>query len=109
MGEYVRLFMASAALAAALAALVYSCRIVDVGYTRAFGTAEENARTTAFEGTKVYRDGVKHDMDDMCLAYARAQSPDERAAVASLLEHRAQAVPPELVPPCARRIREGAQ
>lgn len=70
---------------------------MSIADTRLFGVPEENARREVFEQTKSYRDGVRRDFDELLLAYAKA-SPEERPAIVSIMRHRAESAPADLVP-----------
>ena len=63
-----------------------------------FGPQYEQARREVFEETKSYRDGTRRDFDNLYLQYKSAKSDDEKAAVLSVIRHRAAGAPPDVVP-----------
>lgn len=73
-------------------------RIYVIADTKYLGAAQENAETQVVEQSKTYRDGVRRDMDELLLSYKTAKSPDEKATVLSVMRHRAEGVPSDLVP-----------
>jgi hypothetical protein len=92
----------------AVGVLFLLIRCTSIFDTRYLGAAEEDAKTHANEHSKVYRDGVLHDLDDLCLSYAKAVTSDEKGAIASVMRHRVESAPKELVPACATDILRGA-
>lgn len=62
------------------------------------GAADQEVDRRNFERSQSYREGLRRDFDELMLAYSRAKSDDERAAILSVLRHRVQGAPPEAVP-----------
>lgn len=86
----------------------FAARAWLLGEDRALGLAEENVKTRNFEGSEAYRQGVRRDFDDLLLQYQRARVPEEKAAIVSVIRHRAGDCPPDQVPPAIRDLLRSA-
>ena len=64
----------------------------------------EQVRREVFENTKSYRDGLRRDFDNLYLSYEQEKDPDAKAAIKSVIRHRADGVDPELVPDSIRNL-----
>jgi hypothetical protein len=82
----------------------WGIRACTVAQDATLGRAEEKVRSQNFEESEAYRQGLRHDFDDLLLAYKRAKSDDERDAVLSVMRHRAAEAPPDLVPPEVKQL-----
>jgi hypothetical protein len=85
--------------------MVRLCGIADTKY---LGTIDQNAQREVYENTKAYRDGVRRDFDELRLGYMNAKTPEDKATVLSIVRHRAEGVPPELVPDDIKKMLGGA-
>ena len=74
---------------------VHACNIADKA---SLGQIEQDVDTHNFEHSKAYRDGLRHDFDELQLSYAHAKSVDEKTVILSTIRHRASSCPPEFVP-----------
>lgn len=77
---------------------VIGIRVLGIADTKVLGVVDQNAQREVFEQSKAYRDGVRRDLDELQLSYVRAQTAEEKAAVLSVLRHRVEGVPVDLVP-----------
>lgn len=59
---------------------------------------QEAVRREVFEQTKSYRDGLRRDFDNLFLQYETEKDPDAKAAILSVIRHRADGVDPDFVP-----------
>ena len=62
------------------------------------GAADQEVTRRNFERSEAFRAGLRRDFDELMLAYAHANSDDERVTVLSVLRHRVEGAPPEAVP-----------
>jgi hypothetical protein len=88
--------------------LAIGARVFGIADTKVFGVVDQNAQREVYENTKAYRDGVRRDMDELSLAYVKA-TPEEKPAILAVLRHRAEGVPPELMPSEVKRLLGGVQ
>lgn len=63
------------------------------------GNVDQRVRTHNFEQSVAFREGTRRDFDELRLAYAKAKTAEERSTIRSVIRHRAEGCPPELVPP----------
>lgn len=80
---------------------IHACEIADKA---TLGRAEQDVDTKNFERSEAYRAGLRRDFDELELAYARAKSRDERETIFSVLRHRAEGCPPDLVPDDVKQL-----
>jgi hypothetical protein len=80
-----------------------------LGSDRVLGLAEENVKTHNFEESQAYRQGIRQDFDNLLLQYTRAKDPGEKAAILSVIRHRAGDCPSDQVPSVIRDLLRGAQ
>ena len=69
-----------------------------------FGPKYEAARRNVFEETKSYRDGLRRDFDNLYIQYETEKDPDAKAAVLSVIKHRAYGVDPDFLPDNIRNL-----
>jgi hypothetical protein len=95
---------------AGAAVLVTGCvvlfRVCGIADTKFFGTADQNAQREVYENTKTYRDGVRRDLDELTLAYSTAKTAEEKQSILSIMKHRVEGIPPELVPADVKQLLE---
>jgi hypothetical protein len=78
----------------ATAVFIRTCSIAD---TKVFGVAQQNADTEVYRHSEAFREGTQRDFDELYLAYVKA-TPEEKNAIVATMRHRAEGVPPEMVP-----------
>lgn len=74
---------------------IHACNTVEKA---TLGAVDQEVDRRNFERSQSYREGLRRDFDELMLAYSKAKSDDERAAILSVLRHRVQGAPPEAVP-----------
>lgn len=77
----------------------WGIRACNAAQDATLGRAEENIKTQNYEQSEAYRQGLRRDFDELLLSYNRSKDPDERATIISVMRHRAQGAPPDLIPP----------
>ena len=83
--------------ALALLAAVWLTAFNTLAMRRAFMPATEQVRRETFEQSKAYRDGMLQELRGMQFAYLQAD-PEHKAAIASLIRHRAAGFPVDAMP-----------
>lgn len=82
---------------ATIVALDVGIRACSIADTKVFGVAQQNADTEVYRHSEAFREGTQRDFDELYLAYVKA-TPEEKPAIVATIRHRAQGVPPEMVP-----------
>jgi len=80
---------------------IHACAVADKA---TLGRVEQDVDTHNFERSEAYRAGLRRDFDELELAYARAKSRDERETIFSVMRHRAEGCPPDLVPDDVKQL-----
>ena len=75
----------------------------DFSLYRYFAPKYEQVRRDTFEQSKAYRQGMVQELQNMQFEYAKAQ-PDQRAALASIILHRAADFDETVLPPDLRQF-----
>jgi hypothetical protein len=83
---------------AVITATAICIRAASIAADKTFGVAEENVKTDTFRQSEAYREGLQRDCEELRLAYVRAKTPDEKAAVLSTLRHRVEGAPANAIP-----------
>ncbi len=92
-------WVAVAALSlAGLAGLALGGRALGLFSFQVFAPKEEAARREVFETSKAYRDGMAQELRAMEMQYVQA-SDEHKAALRSIVLHRAAGVPVDAIPP----------
>lgn len=65
---------------------------------KVFAPAQEQVRRETFEQSKAYRQGMVQELENMRFEYIKA-APEHKAALASIIRHRAADVPRDDLPP----------
>lgn len=65
--------------------------------TKVFAPAQEQVRRETFEQSKAYRQGMVQELQNMQFEYIKAD-PAHKAALASIIKHRAADVPEDALP-----------
>ncbi len=94
-GTWVAIILGVIILVVALAFGIHACSVADQA---TLGLAEQDVRTRNFEQSEAYRAGLRRDFDQLRLAYVSAKSADEKAAILSVIRHRASECPPDQIP-----------
>jgi len=87
-----------------LVALICLCAIGwffagnDLAMFKFFAPRQEQVRRDTFEQSKAYRQGAIQELDNMRFEYIKA-SPEQKAALASIIRHRAADVPADALTP----------
>jgi len=93
-------------LATAAAVIVGICLLFGLGWlgttnslfmNKVFAPKFEQVRRDTFEQSKAYRDGAVQELQDMQFEYVKA-APEHKAALASIIKHRAAGVPADAMP-----------
>jgi hypothetical protein len=87
-----------------IAALAFGLNAVGFINYSFWAPKQEQVRREVFENTKSYRDGLRRDFDNLYLSYETEKDPDARAAVLSIIRHRAEGVDPDLLPDNIRNL-----
>jgi hypothetical protein len=74
---------------------IHACNIAE---NATLGAADQEVQRRNFEHSEAYRAGLRRDFEELMMAYAHANSDDERAVILATLRHRVEAAPPEAVP-----------
>ena len=93
-------------LAGLLAIAVFSFAVSAIGFGNYWFWAPktEQVRREVFENTKSYRDGLRRDFDNLYLSYETEKDPDAKAAVLSVIRHRAAGVDHDFLPDNIRNL-----
>ena len=84
--------------------IAFYAHAVSVADKATLGRAEQRVETQNYEESVAFREGTRRDFETLVLSYHQAKSPDEKEAVLSLMRHRAQGCPPDLVPQTAKDL-----
>lgn len=82
---------------------------VSLAAYRVFGPPSESVRRQVFEETKSYRDGTRSDFDNLYVQYQAAHTQEEKLAILSVIRHRTNHVPRELIPEEIRNVLHGGE
>jgi len=88
-------------LIGALGITIRFCSVADTKYVE---PVAESARRDVYENTKSYRDGTKRDLEELYLSYVQAKTPEDKAAILSVMQHRAESAPPDVIPPAVQAL-----
>jgi hypothetical protein len=88
-------------LVAVVCGLAWLVQGSDFFLYKAFAARQEAARREVFEESKAYNDGMAQELDAMRFEYLKA-APEQRAALASVILHRAAAYDVARLPPDLR-------
>lgn len=84
-----RYVLIPAAVVAGLLSLTWVIQGNDFFMYRVFGIQYENTRREIFEQSRAFNEGMAQELGRMWLDYQRATDPGEKAAIRSLVQHRA--------------------
>lgn len=70
----------------------------DLALRKVLAPAHEQVRRETFEQSKAYRQGLVQELENMRFEYTKA-APEHKAALASIIRHRAAGAPEGAIPP----------
>ena len=91
------LFVTIAGGSVALVALTWGLAYHGLVFTSVFAPRYENVRRKTFEQSKSFRTSAIQELQNMQFEYIKA-SPEHKAALASVIRHRAAEVPVDAMP-----------
>ena len=71
-----------------------------------FAPRTESVRRQVFEQTKSYKQGMTQELQNMQFEWAKQADPNAKAAMASIILHRAADFDPNIMTPCLRSFIE---
>lgn len=70
----------------------------------------EQVRRETYEESRAYQEGMVRDLENLRLAYLQAQSPDQKAALRSTIQHRFADLPADIeMPPDLQAFKDAME